>query len=69
MTASFNVPREEYGSHPDNPYISVNSELRKDNIETLMLSFWWISWLAALEVVILTTSSAASEENFIKMTF
>ena len=32
-----------------------------------MLTFWWFSSLAALEVVRMTTSSAANDENFIKM--
>ena len=38
-------------------------------IERKMLSIWWqVSSLAAPDVVILTTSIASSEENFIKLT-
>ena len=40
------------------------------NTETEISSFWWnFSSLTALRVVKMTTSSAASDENFVKMTF
>ena len=38
------------------------------NTETEMFSFWWNLTTDALEVVKVTTSSAASDENFVKLT-